>query len=193
MTFAEGDADVDGVTRDTFVEESTPGDNQGTHADFHVEDGGVQVSLLEFDVSALPDEATVVDVELDLSTASSPNIECMVQFFVLGEEWEAATANGSMGISNWNERTASSSWSSPGAGSGAHGSTVVGELDSPAGGESFTVQIDPDLVQQWRDDPGSNNGLLIAAAEGSGACYGWFMSSDANNPSERPLLRVEFQ
>ncbi len=192
MTFGEGNADVDGVTRDNYLDEGSPGGNGGTHADFHIENDHLQVALLAFDVSALPSDADVVDVELDLSTESSPSIDCLVQLHVLLEAWEEGTSNNAPGVANWTQRTDASDWSSPGAGTGSFDATVVGELDTPAGGSSFTVELDPAAVQGWLDDPDSNFGFLLAA-DGPGPCYGWFMSSDANDPDVRPLLRVTYR
>jgi len=83
-------------------------------------------------------------------------------------------------------------WASPGAGSGSHDSAVVGSIDQPAGGTPHTVEIDPDVVESWLQNPTENYGLLLASDD-STPCSGWFMSAEASNPDERPRLRVVYR
>ena len=192
MTFGEGSGtDVSGVTRDSFLDGGEQGRNNGTHADFHIVEQGGSVGLLRFDVSALPSDSIIVDVELDLHTGGSPDIDCLVEFFAVREEWDEGTSDNSAGISNWTQRTSSDSWTEAGCGPGSYDSMVLGSVDQPRADTGYTVELDPSAVQAWIDDPGENYGLLAVNRNGS-SCYGWFMSSNAGPEAERPLLRVEY-
>ncbi len=96
------------------------------------------------------------------------------------------------GVSNWTERTESSSWSSPGAGSGSHDPAAVGLIDHPTADTPYTVAIDPGVVQLWLQNPNENYGLQLASDDNN-SWYGWFMSPEAGDPDLRPRLRVEFE
>jgi hypothetical protein len=192
VTFGEGPGTTfSGVTFDTDLREGQPDQNNGTHADMHIDSSPLQRGLIRFDISDIPAGSTIVGAELDLHTGSSPPIDCMMRFYAVLESWTEGSVNMSPGVANWIMRTADDAWSSPGAEGGAHDPNAVGELAGANSGTGYTVDIDPAAVQDWLDEPAANFGLLIAEDD-TVSCYGWFMSSEAGDEDQRPLLRVSY-
>jgi hypothetical protein len=182
-------ADVTGVTRDNYLNSDAPTDNNGSHGDFHVrEDGGV-VGVLRFDVAALPAEAEVVAVELRLFHLGGGGAG-EVQIFRLTEDWTEGENNAGAGISNWTERTPRAAWSTPGAGTDSAGPEMVGGFFSDTEFVDYAIELPPDLIEGWRDDPSNNFGIVFRPGNLTGLIG--FGSREAD-PSQCPLLVVTYE
>lgn len=193
MSFGErAGADVQGVTEDTFISFWELGNNNGSHADQHVAsidgDTPVEVALSRFDVSALED-VTVVSVELILSSYAVTSDGTINLYRVL-ESWDEGVQDQSAGICNWQLREEDSPWLGAGAQGDSHDPDVVGSFSLDEAFTDFSIDVAPELVQGWIDDPGSNHGVLFSSTEVPDAI--WWASSEEPDESLRPLLVVRY-
>lgn len=193
MSFGErADADVQGVTEDTFITFWELGNNNGSHADQHVAsidgDTPVQVALSRFDVSALED-VTVVSVELILSSYDVTS-DGTINLYRLLESWEEGVEDQSAGICNWQLREEDEAWLGAGAQGDSHDPDVVGSFSLDEVFTDFSIDVAPELVQGWIDDPGSNHGILFSSNDVGEAI--WWASSEEFQESMRPLLVVRY-
>jgi hypothetical protein len=191
LSFGEGSADIDRVTRDTHVTDASHEENNGSHRDIHIFMEPRQVGLLAFDVAVIPEGSTILDVELDLHTGSSPSmVGCQIELHLVEESWDEGTGDHSPGIANWSLRAPDVQWSADGVGGGTFDPVSVGAFAGSPGDTPFAVTLDPSSVQRWVDDPSANHGLRLSTQ--SEGCAGWVMSSEADEPDQRPMLTVQF-
>jgi hypothetical protein len=188
------DADVSGVTYDTYLGLSSPDYNGGGHADLHtVQESMPAAALIAFDLSAIPPNSEVVDATLELWTEASGYLTSgHVEMRRVLEAWDAGTADHSPGVANWIERTPGESWATEGAGPpGSSSMEILGTLEGDVPQAAYSVSIPTDVVQGWLDAPASNYGLRLAAVD-YGEDYAWYLSSDYSDPTRRPALFVTF-
>lgn len=187
------DADVSGVTRDTYISETNAGNNGGTHGDFHtVETGAPAASLLAFDISAIPAGSEVIDATLEVWTEDTGLLESgEVEIHELLEAWDEGAADNGPGVANWTERTPGQPWSTPGAGAGSSGAMLLGTLDGTEASQDYSTELPISVVQSWVDDPSGNHGLRLSAVD-AGMSYHWYLSSEYGDHTRRPALFVTF-
>ena len=193
LSFGErNDADVQGVTEDTFMTFWELGHNNGTHTDQHIASIGgdtpVEVSLTRFELTALQD-VTVVSVELILSSYDVIS-DGTINLYRLNESWDEGVADMEPGICNWQLRQEDVPWLSAGAQGQSHNPEVVGSFALDDVFSDFSIDIAPDLVQDWIDDPSSNHGILFMSTDVPDAI--WWASSEELQESMRPLLVVRY-
>jgi hypothetical protein len=183
MTFGEGAADVQDVTTDTWLSQENP---YWTYGDSHricMDTSPNEVGLIRFDLIAIPTNAEIIAVELDVVVREILEGGDAVAF-ALSESWDEDTAT-------WNERSEDVSWTDPGAGPASQTPGVVA-IFTPSDLGDYTVSLDVATVQNWVADPQRNHGLawFSTSANGHGV---QFYSSDETLSSLRPMLRVTYR
>jgi len=142
--------------------------------------------LIHFDLSDLPADAHIVEASLNLRTLTRSNGNTATAgVYLLNRSWLAEQAT-------WLRATESQLWSVPGANA------------SPDDRSSFpydTVEVNElqqwyewnitAMVQDWLQNPESNNGIILNAFAVPKVQYN-FASSEYNNPQARPKLKIRY-
>jgi hypothetical protein len=148
----------------------------------------VMRSLLKFDLSAIPTNATVTSSTLSLwlySNAATNNHA--IQVYRLVRPWSETT-------SSWNMAQTGSTWQAAGANGASDreansiGGTMILANES-AGEEQFVLQ--PARVQEMINGSFANNGFVLMA-DGELDDQHVFRSSDYSKASQRPKLVVQY-
>lgn len=190
MSFGDrDDADVQGITVDSSVMSWAETFNGGGHTDFHVAPAGGEVGLLRFDVSALPDDALVSEVALHL-TNQDYVANGTIELFVVTESWIEGTADLATGVCNWNEREVDVPWTTPGVGEGSYIDEVLDSFTPDTEDEEHVLSLPPELIEQWRDAPQENHGLLLRGETLTDPVY--ISTREHEEQPRRPLLVVTY-
>jgi len=181
-TFAFNPPVYDGV-QDTYID---GWEEQGTNfggKSLAIRTGGARAALLQYDLTGIPDTATVEKATLRLYIQSRSNSGPMqIVAYPVQRAWVAGEAN-------WLMASAGEAWGTPG-------------LDAPADRTEFAlgmgnvpltgyIKVDvTDLVQQWIADPDANLGMYLSGIGAS--CEVLVGSSEAGSLDWRPALTVEW-
>ncbi|MDH3281030.1 MAG: DNRLRE domain-containing protein, partial [Gammaproteobacteria bacterium] len=176
-------------TRDTYISENSPNSNFGS-AGVLVADGndpgGSQQdlsSLMAWDVSAVPSDATVQSASITINATNSGGV---YRLFEALRPWMENEAT-------WNAYASGLGWQLPGAeGAGDRGSVVLGDI-STSGTGIHTVDLNPDgvaVVQGWVDGTIPNRGLVLADSSSTNGLD--FTSREGSTPSSRPMLSIDY-
>jgi hypothetical protein len=111
--------------------------------------------LYRFDVSAIPDGATITSVELEVGTIADGAYFSAgtARIYRLTETWDEASVS-------FFERMTGVPWSAVGADPPSRDPTLLAEF-SPTKEGRFTVTLPSPLVQAWVDGTAPNAGLII--------------------------------
>lgn len=192
LVFGESDrSDITGVTRDTFLNELVPANNWGSHPDLHADLVKPHVTLLSFDLAAIPAGSTVVEATLSLRTIDVFLTVGTVQCYELLEDWQEGTADNAPGVSNWDQRLPSTSWTAAGAGPGSRDVDILAELAPYEADTRFDATLPTAVVQRWVDTAADNHGIVLVAND-SGVGEVKFASREHPTASARPELTVTF-
>lgn len=187
------EADIRNVTADTFLDSEERDDNFGRRDEMRVELPEENVSLLRFDLSAIPVSATLHSLELLISVSAGDALEDgAVVVTAMLEAWQEGTGDYSTGIANWNDRVPGQAWSQEGAGApDSRDTTVLGQFEPNVENVRHVVdlQVSP-LVAQWIVDPSVNYGFALFAIGETNGQGGWLSTSNEADESRRPCLRV---
>jgi hypothetical protein len=194
MTFGDrADADVQGVTADTGCDVNDPLLNFG--AIDAINTSSLERGLLWFDVTALPAGATVIEAEIHLRLAWEVDADGAVQVFRLLEGWDEGSAAGSVDAANCVDRRVDVPWTDYDIGSpSSHEPDALATLAVDGQGDiAYVVALPPSLVQAWRQDDGSNHGVMFQGAAGLTNPHPHFASREHADGARRPLLVVEYE
>ena len=181
---------VDGYagTVDTFINVWDRDTNRGDWGDFWVREDGIKNGLIRFDLSGVFD-ASYEDVHeaslfLYASGRTNENPVELGAYRVL-RHWEEMEAT-------WNEASTGVPWETGGC--NAEGI----DLDTAPLGRTwlertrYTVAVDiADAVRAWKEDPGSNFGVVLKS-EGMVQVRYAFSSSENSLIERRPELRITY-
>lgn len=191
------DADMQGVTYDTFVEGNESGLNYGVHTDLHFwEWNSTATALLRFDLSSIPASATIVAAHLEVWTEGSGVLsEGIIGGYRLLEPWDEGSVDGSSGAANWEHRSQDVPWTTPGARGGSHDAAVLFELSPTQANMAYEVDLPADLVQAWIESSADNHGIALYGTVDSGVSGGtaWVVASEYWDADRRPLLTVVYE
>jgi len=172
--------------QDSTISGPEPG-NHGGKENLWVRQPGLSSTLVQFDLSALPEGAQIVWAKLRLygSMASNQTNRLYMTAYPLSKPWTE-------GGVTWSEAAAGLPWEEAGAtGAGDHGEPVGWGWTNTLGWVEF--DLDPAMVAGWLADAGSNQGLLLRG-EGSinrkVAC--WFLSKEHGNGAAHPQLVIGY-
>lgn len=146
------------------------------------EDQG-RASLLWFDVSSLPANATVLDAGLGVHVTDRTNVNALyVGAYRLLRPWTVTETT-------WISATQNSAWSQPGANGEADRLPVPEDaLAMDAAGAWYTFTM-PSLVQAWIDHPQQNFGVTLQGSPGGAVEYR-FESAETGRSDFAPRLVV---
>ncbi|MGC8785986.1 MAG: DNRLRE domain-containing protein, partial [Anaerolineae bacterium] len=173
-------------TTDTYITSSSPSMNFGRQANLRVRDDDSSVSLIRFDLSSIPAQASVNQAILRIYPYEQDSTAAMnVKVYRLLRPWVDTEAN-------WEVASAGQLWGAP----GANGPGVDREV-SPVASQVVSLlkiwyEFDvSDLVRGWVTNPQANYGLLLRASGSSSAAYN-FASANYPSISTRPQLVIDY-
>ncbi len=145
-------------------------------------------SLVRFDLSGIPANATVQSAVLTLTVTESPSTWLDVDIFKLLRSWTEMQAT-------WNSAASGVAWTQPGAnGSGDRESIRRASMRvNAAVGGTATVDL-TGLVQEWVSSPAGNQGLLLRPnlSSNTSILQYRFASRDNATATSRPKLTVTY-
>jgi len=155
VTFGHSDSDYNDVAADTWIADWSPDASYENGGSLTVEQSatGTAVSLIRFDLSAMPAGVTItgaqlrVDVFMDTSPTGNITVHEQIE---PRTDWETT----------WNERGLGVPWTVPGCGVGSRSTDVLG-LFSPTQNQVYDIPLAPSVVQRWVDDPSRNHGFVL--------------------------------
>ncbi|HRU39797.1 MAG TPA: DNRLRE domain-containing protein [Candidatus Goldiibacteriota bacterium] len=150
------DAYYDGVF-DTFITSTAPYSNAGNASSSYCGNFGGQKYrvLTRFDTTDIPEGASVIRAELELSSEIySYNAGATITAYAVTKTWAESEAS-------WISRTASEVWTSPG---GDYGAALAEPGFLADNNSKVKLVLDKSVVQGWISNPSQNYGVLIRAA-----------------------------
>jgi PKD repeat protein len=179
---------------DTYILSSSAASNYGAIVDMGVgeDNGGTNKtarSLIKFDLSSLPANATITSATLSLWTSQdlSSNTRT-VRVYRLKQAFSETQAT-------WNKATSTTSWQTVGA-SGANDreSTEVGSvqiLDNVLLNTEKQIVLTPAKIQEMRNGTFTNNGFIIVADTETNDRFA-YKTSDNTSATQRPKLVIQY-
>ena len=152
------------AVKDTYIKKKKVDENYGAATELIIdrETNDLHRALLQFDFSAIPAGATINSATLKMQ-ATDVGGDLSVAVYEVLQSWSEGTGNGDAGEANWNNRMASTAWSTAG---GSFNPTAVATIFNPAAGQ-HAWNVTP-LVQAWVAGTKTNNGLMVASPDGGG-------------------------
>jgi len=203
--YAQNSAELTASKNNTLYESAT-GDLSNGKGDYlfsgTTASGEIRRTLLQFDLSDIPQGAEIENVELTLvmnrtiSGAMTMTLHEVLTAWGEGSS-DAGGQEGGGGDAMEGDATwihtfyPDQNWNSSG---GDYGSTVISEVDVNAE-DTYTWSTTPEftaLVQKWLDTPDENFGLILVGNEsGTGTAKRF---SSRHNPTEgdRPVLKIDY-
>ena len=185
VAFRDGENGYAG-TQDTRLRGDFPSRNFGGSSKLELDGNPDQVTLLQWDVSRIPADASVVGASITLeivnaSTDSFPIYEALTP-------WQEKQAT-------FQDSLTGQAWASPGAsGSADRGDTILGFVTGSALGPA-TIDLNADglkVIEEWVEDPASNNGFVIQDLANGTTDDLDFRSSEDQTIAMRPQLSVDY-
>ena len=145
--------------------------------------------LIQFDLSSIPANAYIESAELRLYCYQQQDVSVSVFQIGSADSWDEGSFCSATGESNWNSRTSTSAWSSPGVlGSGTGDGTPIATRNANyLGTQSWFITS---LVQDWVSGNAVNNGIVLGSQDGGGNAvvkyYGRTRSTG------KPTLRITY-
>lgn len=176
-------------TRDTYLDATQPSLNFGTQQGLRVAGNSVApeaATLLHWDLTGLPTDATVLAVDLNLEVLTVTGGGNVFRIYPLQKSWDEAFAT-------WNQHLVATNWSAGGARATADRdfTRVMGAVSPPAGPGAIAVPMADAgvaVVQGWIADPATNLGMVI---DDSAVAAGLELySSEGTNPALHPMLTI---
>lgn len=188
VTFGEtGTETFSGVTADTSISNAGPAtDNYGATDYMLVQAASAAVSLIHFDISAIPAGSTIVKASLRLwMVGGGPG---GVTAYPMLEDWIEGTSDGTTGVASYNERIPGTAWSGTGATVPSHDPIASGTSAFVDTATPCDIELTTDVIQLWHDMPSRNAGLAL---------LGTSVNTDVatrENPtlSARPVLSITY-
>jgi hypothetical protein len=167
---------------DTLLDSFFPTTNNGTLT-FWSANLNTLVSLIKFDVSSIPADATVTSSKI-IVTCRTGTASDTVQLHRVLLPWTEGGAT-------WNTYDGTNSWGTAGAGSteSDYNDTLLGTLTWTAVDDQIEAGLDITVIQSWINGLYSNYGFRISPVTGNTLT---FHSEESATPAFRPLLEVSY-
>lgn len=152
--------------------------------------GAETVTLLRFDLRAIPTTRVVTSATLTLATTPDEgcNLNSKASIFRVLEDWDEGTSTGGPGAANFSERKPGVPWLGIGATGSSIGTNPAQTMSFPALDSEFDATL-TELVAIWVSSPDTNHGILIKVPPGGdGVCL--YSSDSIARPERRPRLEV---
>ncbi|GEM_PF-3977829 len=147
-------------------------------------------SLIKFDLSNIPSNATIVSASLKMAKIGGSNTATNFSAHKVTNDWTegTGTCTGTTGVANWAQRKAGINWNTAGGDFDATSEATI----SVAGNGSYNWDI-PAMVQSWVASPSTNYGLLLKFTnEASVNNEMQFGASEHATAANRPQLEVNY-
>ena len=186
VVFQQGVDGYDGC-EDTYIESANAEQNACLGQLLLVRGRDTTSSLLRFDVSSVPSDATIVEAYLELhADPIGPQgvLDLEVGAFGLLKDWAACEAT-------WIAASGAVDWEEAGA-SGPEDRGVIAADSGIVTGAGWYYHKVTKLVQNWVLDGSSNKGLLVCSTDPSYSELYRFCSAEYPGIGSRPRLRVRY-
>lgn len=192
---------------DTSLFQNSPDNNLGGHTNFAsgtMANGTHSRALIEFNpTSLIPVGSAITSVTLALNVTAAGNstptafeLHPMLVNWGEGNKVGQTGAPAATGEATWNARFANTTlWGTPGALSGTDYSPTASAVTSIGSSGSFTFGSTSALVadvQNWLDNPASDLGWILLAADESSLNTAHRFASREDTLGRGPLLTIEF-
>jgi len=172
-------------TRDTKLRSDAATTAFGDANFLEVDAGPDYASLISWDLSSIPDSASVIEATLVLNVTNVSTAS--YQLYSVLRSWDESSAT-------WNEFSAGLPWASPGAdGDQDRTRLSLTDIDGPLLG-TLRIPLGNDgrqIVQDWISDPSSNNGFVVQNFDTADDGLD-FSSREALLPEARPRLELTY-
>lgn len=138
-------------------------------------------------------------IRYDLSSVIPDNVKVTAAYFTINVDAlngsnsysiYPLTASFTQTTATWNDRAASTPWTTPG---GDYSAAPKSNAVTISALGKFTFTLDTAMVQGWISDPAGNYGMMIMAANESSGDNLANLDYDANaTASDRPLLTIYY-
>lgn len=162
---------------DTYLDQNLPSNVNGSATSISIQNrnGQARRGLIKFDLSLIPQGATITSAQLELYCYGKPTSGQTLNLHLVTSDWSESSAN----WTNMNNR---------------YNTTVIASIE---GGTTTGWKIWNglgDTVQGWLNGSISNNGLMIkCASETSATAFKYeFGSNNYAVVSQRPILRISY-
>ena len=183
-------------TKDTYLHGGATTTNYGGCTTFEISRYYNRRALLQFDLTSIPADATIVSATLKLtqtassSTTGTDNIEARM----LTNSWtegSGACTGVSNTVANWNQRVTGQNWATVGGG-GDYNSTVYATTSVGTAPGDYTWNL-LTMVNAWRSGT-TNNGILLkfASEETTYSRSHTFASREHATSAYRPTLTIVY-
>jgi RHS repeat-associated protein len=183
---------TDGV--DTYIENGSATSNYGTEVSLRIGESNnstnkVHRSLIKFDLSSIPANATITSATLSLwTTGDLSDNDRTIRVYRLKTAFDESSAT-------WNESASGINWQSAGAsGTNDRESTDIGSvlvLANETDGTEKQIALDAARIQEMVSGTFTNNGFIIIADTELNDRFN-YKSSDASTASQRPKLVIQY-
>ncbi|MBL7944117.1 MAG: DNRLRE domain-containing protein, partial [Flavobacteriales bacterium] len=146
-------------------------------------------SLIKFDLSSLPANATIISATLSLWTSADlSNIDSAIQIYRLKTPFVE-------GQVTWNRSATGMNWQSPGAsGINDREMSSIGSIiilaNEPLNTEK-QIGLDPVKIQEWVNGSIPNNGFILVADTKLDDRFN-YKTSETSNAGQRPRLVIQY-
>ena len=174
-------------SEDTYIELANPDQNACLGQLLLVRGRDTTSTLVRFDVSSVPGNATVVEAYVEMyADPANPQgeLELEVGAFGLLKDWVACEAT-------WTAASGALDWEEVGASASEDRTVLPADSGIVAGAGWYQHKV-TGLVQNWVLDASSNNGLLVASTDQRYAELYQFCSAEYPTVALRPRLRVRY-
>jgi hypothetical protein len=168
---------------DTALNSFAPTLNYGTGTSFNVRGDMVSTftGLVAFDLSTV--SGAITSATLRLRTGTMALSTGSIEVVAVLEAWDEGSQNGGAGAASYTMRQGSTPWLTPGCGLLSRASTSAAQLAPTAANTSYDIELPPDIVQGWVNDPATNHGFVLAAV-GTGNGTVTFASRESGTPPQ---------
>ncbi|MGQ9665813.1 MAG: DNRLRE domain-containing protein, partial [Anaerolineae bacterium] len=175
-------------TVDTWITGWSVDANYGSDVRLIVRSDDWMASLLKFDLSALPANATVTNAALQVYIEGRSNSYPVdVSVYTMRRAWLAGQAT-------WKLARTNQPWGAPGA-----NDTTLDRDGTPADHQLFAgtgiwMSFDiTGMVREWAANPAANYGLILKGARGGAGVEYRLASSEYSDASRRPKLVIRYR
>jgi hypothetical protein len=189
------------ASADTYLSANDVTYNNGGNTALHVDgttDTNRRTTLLKWDLSSIPSDATVSSASLSLYVEDASPLA--FNLYSMRRAWVEGTGNraASTTSSNWNTYDGTNSWGTVGAantGSDRYDTNLWGATTSSfstTGSKTEALNVDGvGVVQGWISGS-TNNGLIIQNYSGSTNNAAFFTSREGSTTANRPTLNISY-
>jgi len=175
--------------KDTYLGSGSPNKNHGIADELKVKGDDSRRTLIEFDLSSIPLNATIETAILELYVTAKGTGTPVINVYRITNNWTEGTGVDSVTDdgATWNSRNGSIDWTTSG---GDYDSAVWANTTLSAKDTWYSWNI-TSLVQNWVNETYPKNGMMLQDVT-SGTGVWKFASSDYINASLRPKLTVNY-